>query len=131
MRMGYAPMLALLETAPTQGYRRLAVIGISCQVYALRMLEARLGLDTLYVVGTPCSDNTTTERFHQFLTLLSDDPASITYLEFRADYHVELRGAEPRRLRRMIPDHVWPLVRPYGLARRADQRRPDPPKING
>ena len=76
-------------------------------------------------------DNTTTERFHQCLVLLSDDPASITYLEFRADYHVELRGAEPRRLRRMIPDHVSSLVRPYGLAQRADEWRPDPPKING
>ena len=34
MRMGYAPLLALLEPAREQGYRRLAVIGIPCQVYA-------------------------------------------------------------------------------------------------
>ena len=47
-------------------------------------------------IGTPCSDNTTTERFHQFLALLADDPDTITYLEFRADYHVELRFKDGR-----------------------------------
>lgn len=96
MRMGYAPLLALLEPARLQGYRRLAVIGIPCQVYALRALEAELGFERLYVIGTPCSDNTTTERFHEFLALLSDAPETIVYLEFRADYHVELRFSDGR-----------------------------------
>ena len=96
MRMGYAPLLALLENAHARGYRRLAVIGIPCQVYALRALEAELGFDKLYVVGTPCSDNTTTERFHTFLALLSEHPDTISYLEFRADYHVELRFTDGR-----------------------------------
>lgn len=91
MRMGYAPLLALLEPARARGFKRLAVIGIPCQVYALRALEQKLGFERLYVVGTPCSDNTTTANFHQFLDLLADDSDSITYLEFRADYHVELR----------------------------------------
>lgn len=91
MRMGYAPLLALLEPARELGYKRLAVIGIPCQVYALRALEAEFGFERLYVIGTPCSDNTTTESFHQFLDLLSDQPETISYLEFRADYHVELR----------------------------------------
>jgi coenzyme F420 hydrogenase subunit beta len=96
MRMGYAPLLALLEPARALGYRRIAIIGIPCQVYALRALEAELGFERLYVIGTPCSDNTTTDHFHQFLALLSEDPASITYLEFRADYHVELRFSDGR-----------------------------------
>lgn len=91
MRMGYAPLLSLLEPARSQGYTRLAVIGIPCQVYALRALERDLGFERLYVIGTPCSDNTTTENFHTFLALLSEAPETITYLEFRADYHVELR----------------------------------------
>jgi len=95
MRMGYAPLLALLEPAVAQGYRRLAVIGIPCQVYALRALEQELGIEKLYVIGTPCSDNTTTARFHDFLDLLAAqigrDPAEVSYLEFRADYRVELR----------------------------------------
>jgi len=96
MRMGYAPLLALLEPARAMGYRRLAVIGIPCQVYALRALEEELGFERLYVIGTPCSDNTTTERFHRFLALLADDPATVTYLEFRADYYVELRFTDGR-----------------------------------
>jgi coenzyme F420 hydrogenase subunit beta len=96
MRMGYAPLLALLEPARAMGYTRLAVIGIPCQVHALRALEHKLGFERLYVIGTPCSDNTTTEAFHEFLDLLSDKPDSITYLEFRADYHVELRFDDGR-----------------------------------
>ncbi len=99
MRMGYAPLLALLEPARALGYTRLAIIGIPCQVYALRALERELGFERIYVIGTPCSDNTTTENFHRFLALLAEDPETITYLEFRADYHVELRfsdGGEKR-----------------------------------
>jgi coenzyme F420 hydrogenase subunit beta len=111
MRMGYAPLLALLEPARERGYKRLAVIGIPCQIYALRALEAELGLERLYVIGTPCSDNTTTERFHEFLELLAaqtHDPAgSISYLEFCADYHVELRYDDGRR--RRIPFLQLPL----------------------
>ncbi len=97
MRMGYAPLLSLLEPARQQGWRRLAVIGIPCQIHALRALEAELGLDALYVIGTPCSDNTTTARFHEFLRLLSDRPEEIDYLEFRADYRVELRFSDGRQ----------------------------------
>ena len=96
MRMGYAPLLALLEPARAKGYKRLAVIGIPCQIYALRALEKELGFERLFVIGTPCSDNTTTEKFHQFLDLLSANPETITYLEFRADFHVELRFTDGR-----------------------------------
>lgn len=97
MRMGYAPTLALLEPAIEQGYKRIAVVGIPCQIYALRALEKELGLEKLYVIGTPCSDNTTTENFHTFLNLLSDKPETVSYLEFRADYKVELRFDNGRR----------------------------------
>lgn len=108
MRMGYAPLLALLEPARAAGHRRIAVIGIPCQVYALRRIEAELGFDRLYVIGTPCSDNTTTANFHEFLALLSEAPDTITYLEFRADYHVELRFADGRH--RAIPFLQLPLA---------------------
>lgn len=97
MRMGYAPVLALLEPAIKAGHKRIALIGIPCQVYALRALEKELGLDKLYVIGTPCSDNTTTQNFHMFLDLLSDEPDSISYLEFRADYKVEIRFDDGRK----------------------------------
>ncbi|MBM2575426.1 Coenzyme F420 hydrogenase/dehydrogenase, beta subunit C-terminal domain [Jannaschia sp. Os4] len=118
MRMGYAPLLALLEPAVAQGHRRIAVIGIPCQVHALRAIEAELGLDRLLVIGTPCSDNTTTENFHAFLARLTDRPDDVTYLEFRADYRVEMRFRDGAR--RLIPflklplsdlpDDFWPLT---------------------
>jgi coenzyme F420 hydrogenase subunit beta len=111
MRMGYAPLLALLEPARERGFKRLAVIGIPCQVHALRALEPELGFERLYVIGTPCSDNTTTERFHEFLALLAretdDDADAITYVEFRADYHVELRYRDGRK--RAVPFLQLPL----------------------
>lgn len=107
MRMGYAPLLALLEPARELGYKRLAVVGIPCQVYALRALEKTLGFERLYVIGTPCSDNTTTARFHQFLELISEEPDNITYLEFRADYHVEIRYTDGRV--KAIPFLMLPL----------------------
>lgn len=94
MRMGFAPVLALLETALARGYRRIAVIAIPCQAYALRALERELGFDAIRVIGTPCSDNTTTERFHDFLARLTDRPEAVTHLEFMPDYHVEMRFAD-------------------------------------
>ena len=119
MRMGYAPTLALLEPARAAGHTRIAMIGIPCQVYALRALEAQLGLERLYVIGTPCSDNTTTENFHQFLRLLDPAPDSISYLEFRADFMVELRFDDGRRARKIpflqlpisqLPADFFPLT---------------------
>lgn len=101
MRMGYGPTLALLAPAAAAGHRRVALIGIPCQVYALRALEEQLGFERIYVIGTPCSDNTTTANFHQFLSTIEDQPERISYLEFRADYRVELRfddGRPPRTI---------------------------------
>ena len=107
MRMGYAPLLALLDVAKEKSYKRLAVIGIPCQVYALRALERELQLEKLYVIGTPCSDNTTTENFHEFLNLIDTKPDTITYLEFRADYRVEIRYTNGEK--RTIPFLMLPL----------------------
>jgi coenzyme F420 hydrogenase subunit beta len=111
MRMGYAPLLAQIEPALRQGLRRLAVIAIPCQVYPLRAIEEQLrrehGLESLHVIGLPCSDNTHTERFHDFLALLSPNPEDISYLEFRADYQVEIRTDAGQR--RLIPFLQLPL----------------------
>lgn len=99
MKMGFSPVLALLDEVRRLGLRRVAVIGIPCQVHALRALEGELGFDQLYVIGTPCSDNTTTDHFHDFLSRLTDRPAEVSYLEFKPDFHVELRfddGSERR-----------------------------------
>jgi coenzyme F420 hydrogenase subunit beta len=110
MRMGYAPTLAALAPAAAAGHKRIAVIGIPCQVYALRAIEAELGFARLYVIGTPCSDNTTTENFHQFLSLLDAAPQSVSYLEFRADYRVELRFDDGRP-NRVVPFLKLPISR--------------------
>lgn len=91
MKMGYAPIIQYLEQAKYLGYKKVALVGIPCQVYAARSLEEDLGFEKLLIIGSPCSDNTSTENFHHFLGLLSPSPEEITYLEFRADYHVEIR----------------------------------------
>lgn len=108
MRMGYAPTLALLEPARTAGHTRIAMIGIPCQVYALRALERKLGLEKLYVIGTPCSDNTTTENFHSFLKLIDPAPEGVSYFEFRADYRCEIRYSDGRPTR-AVPFLKLPL----------------------
>jgi coenzyme F420 hydrogenase subunit beta len=28
---------------------------------------------------------------------------------------IHLRRQEPKRIKNMVPDHVWTLVRPYGI----------------
>lgn len=108
MRMGFGPLLAALEPARAAGHRRIAIVGVPCQVYALRALERDLDLDSLTVIGTPCSDNTTTANFHTFLGLLDPRPDSISYLEFRADYRVELRFDDGRKPR-FVPFLKLPL----------------------
>ena len=107
MRMGYSPLIALMEEVAACGFKRIALIGIPCQVYALRALEAEFGLEKLYVIGTPCSDNTTTENFHDFLKLLDPAPETISYLEFRADFRVELRFDDGRQ--RLVPFLSLPI----------------------
>lgn len=118
MRMGYAPLLSLLEPAADAGHKCLAIIGIPCQVHALRNIETQLGFERLYIIGTPCSDNTTTENFHDFLALLTDRPETVTYLEFRADYRVEVRfeNAKTKLIPFLslpisnLPDDFFPLT---------------------
>jgi coenzyme F420 hydrogenase subunit beta len=97
-----------LEPARAAGHKRIAFIGIPCQVYALRAMEATLGFDAIHVIGTPCSDNTTTANFHTFLNLLDPNPDTISYLEFRTDYRVELRFDDGRPTR-LIPFLQLPI----------------------
>ena len=49
MRMGYAPVVAAVERARDLGFKRLAVIALPCQSYALRSLELSLGLEALHL----------------------------------------------------------------------------------
>lgn len=108
MKMGFSPVLALLDEVARLGLTRIAVIGIPCQVHALRALEKELGLEKLYIIGTPCSDNTTTENFHSFLRRLTTEPEHVTYCEFQPDYNVELRFDDGRVTR--IPFIKLPIA---------------------
>jgi len=36
---------------------------------------------------------------------------------------IHLRRLHPRRVRHLVPEHVWKLVEPYGLARQKDERQ--------
>jgi coenzyme F420 hydrogenase subunit beta len=38
---------------------------------------------------------------------------------------LHLRRAAPKRMRHMVPDHVWRLAAPYGLAPGPGERDPD------
>ncbi len=108
MKMGFSPILAMVERAVDAGHRRLAIVGVACQVHAVRALEEEFGLEALYVIGTPCSDNTTTTNFHEFLGRLTDRPDDVTYLEFMPDMHVELRETSGKV--RRIPFIQLPLA---------------------
>ena len=118
MKMGFSPLLALLDQAAEFNFKRIAVIGIPCQVYALRALEHELGLERLWVIGTPCSDNTSTEHFHTFLDLLTDRPEQVKWLEFMPDYHVEMHFTDDSQQRipfiqlpiADLPDDFFPLT---------------------
>jgi coenzyme F420 hydrogenase subunit beta len=37
---------------------------------------------------------------------------------------IHLRREAPRKVKNMVPPHVWELVRPYGLAPRQDELPP-------
>ena len=38
---------------------------------------------------------------------------------------LHLRRAHPRKMKTMVPDHVWRLVAPYGLAPGESERKED------
>ena len=38
---------------------------------------------------------------------------------------LHLRRERPRRVRTMVPEHVWSLVKTYGLKKRADEQSLD------
>ena len=51
-----SPNLSVLGAGRAAGMKRLLVIGVGCQIQALRAVEDKLGLEKLYVLGTPCVD---------------------------------------------------------------------------
>jgi 3,8-divinyl protochlorophyllide a 8-vinyl-reductase (ferredoxin) len=86
-----SPNLSILEEIEQSGLKRLLVIGVGCQIQALRAVEKELGLEKLYVLGTPCVDNVTREGLQKFLDTTSRSPETVVYYEFMQDYRVHFK----------------------------------------
>lgn len=86
-----SPSLKLIDAVREQAIKRLAVIGTGCQVHQLRAAEAELGLEQLYVIGIPCSDNVTYADLQFFLTQVSRSPETVVHHEFMQDFRLWMR----------------------------------------
>ena len=86
-----SPNLSVLEQVEQSGMKRLLVIGVGCQIQALRAVEKKLGLEKLYVLGTPCVDNVTREGLQKFLETTSKSPETIVHYEFMQDFRVHFK----------------------------------------
>jgi coenzyme F420 hydrogenase subunit beta len=86
-----SPNLNLLDEIERSGMRRLLVIGVGCQIQALRAVEKHLGLEKLYVLGTPCVDNVPRAGLQKFLETTSRSPETVVHYEFMQDYQVHFK----------------------------------------
>jgi 3,8-divinyl protochlorophyllide a 8-vinyl-reductase (ferredoxin) len=86
-----SPNLSVLEQIEQSGLKKLLVIGVGCQIQALRAVEKELGLEKLYVLGTPCVDNVTRSGLQKFLDTTSRSPETVVYYEFMQDFRVHFK----------------------------------------
>jgi 3,8-divinyl protochlorophyllide a 8-vinyl-reductase (ferredoxin) len=86
-----SPNLSVLEQIEQSGMKRLLVIGVGCQIQALRSVEAELGLEKLYVLGTPCVDNVSREGLQKFLDTTSRSPDTVVHYEFMQDFRIHFK----------------------------------------
>ncbi|AFZ34182.1 coenzyme F420 hydrogenase/dehydrogenase beta subunit domain protein [Stanieria cyanosphaera PCC 7437] len=86
-----SPNLSVLEQIEQSGMKRLLVIGVGCQIQALRAVEKELGLEKLYVLGTPCVDNVSREGLQKFLETTSKSPETVVHYEFMQDFRVHFK----------------------------------------
>ncbi|MFS8781449.1 Coenzyme F420 hydrogenase/dehydrogenase, beta subunit C-terminal domain [Synechococcus sp. W55.1] len=86
-----SPNLSVLEQVEQSGLKRLLVIGVGCQIQALRAVEKKLGLEKLYVLGTPCVDNVSRAGLQKFLETTSRSPETVVHYEFMQDFRVHFR----------------------------------------
>jgi coenzyme F420 hydrogenase subunit beta len=86
-----SPNLSILEQVERSGMKRLLAIGVGCQIQALRAVQAELGLEKLYVLGTPCVDNVTREGLQKFLETTSKSPDTVVHYEFMQDFRVHFK----------------------------------------
>ncbi|MEB3178796.1 MAG: Coenzyme F420 hydrogenase/dehydrogenase, beta subunit C-terminal domain [Nostocaceae cyanobacterium] len=86
-----SPNLSVLEQVEKSGMKRLLVIGVGCQIQALRAVQKQLGLEKLYVLGTPCVDNVTRAGLQKFLETTSRSPDTVVHYEFMQDFRVHFK----------------------------------------
>ena len=86
-----SPNLSVLEQVEKSGMKRLLVIGVGCQIQALRAVEKELGLEKLYVLGTPCVDNVTRAGLQKFLETTSKSPDTVVHYEFMQDFRIHFK----------------------------------------
>ena len=86
-----SPNLSVLEQIEQSGLKRLLVIGVGCQIQALRAVQNELGLEKLYVLGTPCVDNVSRAGLQKFLDTTSKSPDTVVYYEFMQDFRVHFK----------------------------------------
>lgn len=86
-----SPNLSVLEQVEVSGLKRLLVIGVGCQVQALRAVEKKLGLEKLYVLGTPCVDNVTRAGLQKFLETTSRSASTVVHYEFMQDFRIHFK----------------------------------------
>ncbi len=86
-----SPNLSVLEQVEKSGMKRLLVIGVGCQIQALRAVEKQLGLEKLYVLGTPCVDNVSRAGLQKFLETTSRSPDTVVHYEFMQDFRVHFK----------------------------------------
>ncbi len=86
-----SPNLNVLEQIEQSGMKRLLVIGVGCQIQALRAVERELGLEKLYVLGTPCVDNVSRQGLQKFLETTSRSPETVVHYEFMQDFRIHFK----------------------------------------
>ncbi len=86
-----SPNLNVLEQIERSGMKRLLVIGVGCQIQALRAVEQELGLEKLYILGTPCVDNVSRAGLQKFLETTSRSPETVVHYEFMQDFRIHFQ----------------------------------------
>jgi 3,8-divinyl protochlorophyllide a 8-vinyl-reductase (ferredoxin) len=89
-----SPNLSVLEQIEKSNLKRLLVIGVGCQIQALRTVEKELGLEKLYVLGTPCVDNVSRAGLEKFLQTTSRSPETVVHYEFMQDFKVHFKHSD-------------------------------------
>jgi coenzyme F420-reducing hydrogenase beta subunit len=89
-----SPNLEVLDQVRDAGLKRIAFIGVGCQVHALRAMQAQLGLEKLYVIGIPCTDSTTYPDLQRFLKVVSHSPETVVHHEFMQDFRLWMTHAD-------------------------------------